>query len=228
MRWNKQLYTDTCLPFGLQSAPKLFNILADLIDLEPTRGQADSATCHNNFTAIQQTCQTFGISLALEKLEGPSHSLTFLGIEIDTIRMEAWLPQDKLSCISKQLATCLRKRKATKREIFSLVESLQHARKVVWPGRIFTARMYSTATRGKNLHHFTCLKKEFQSNLHWWHTYINNWNGLSFLCLAQHQPTFDYQIQTDLLGSWGYRALFKSQWFQLPWPAEWSTTSIMA
>ena len=31
MKWNDQLYIDTCLPFGLHSAPKLFNILADLL-----------------------------------------------------------------------------------------------------------------------------------------------------------------------------------------------------
>ena len=29
--WRKQVYLDKCLPFGLRSAPKLFNILADLV-----------------------------------------------------------------------------------------------------------------------------------------------------------------------------------------------------
>ena len=31
MRWNNQIYIDTCLLFGLRSAPKLFNILANLL-----------------------------------------------------------------------------------------------------------------------------------------------------------------------------------------------------
>ena len=31
MRWKKEVFVDTCLPFGLRSALKLFNILADLL-----------------------------------------------------------------------------------------------------------------------------------------------------------------------------------------------------
>ena len=31
MEWRNKIFIDTCLPFGLRSAPKLFNILADLL-----------------------------------------------------------------------------------------------------------------------------------------------------------------------------------------------------
>ena len=31
MKWKQSIYVDTCLPFGLRSVPKLFNILADLL-----------------------------------------------------------------------------------------------------------------------------------------------------------------------------------------------------
>ena len=93
-------------------------------------GQSDSARCHNNLAAIQQTYQNLGIPLALENLQDPSHSRTFLGLTLGL------------------------KRKITKREILSLVRSLQHASKVVRPGRIFTARMCSTAARVKEFHHF--------------------------------------------------------------------------
>jgi len=113
MRWNNQIYIDTCLSFGLQSAPKLFNVLADLLSwiliqqgISPlihylddflTMGLADSTICQDNFSTIQRFCQELGIPLALGKLEGPSHSLTFLGIELDIVRMESRLPEDKLT-----------------------------------------------------------------------------------------------------------------------------------
>ena len=104
MEWNKRLYIDNCLPFGLRSAPKLFNILADLLswiakqhgiswslhylDDFITMGPASSLLCQQNLTTIQHTCRDLGIPLAEEKLEGPTTSLTFLGIVLDTSRME--------------------------------------------------------------------------------------------------------------------------------------------
>ena len=55
-------------------------------------GLATSNTCHDNFAAIQSTYQELGNPLAAEKLEGSSHSPTFLGIELDRVHMEAKTP----------------------------------------------------------------------------------------------------------------------------------------
>ena len=46
-----------------------------------------------------QLCDNLGIPLASEKIEGLSISLSFLGICLDTARMEIRLPNDKLSRI---------------------------------------------------------------------------------------------------------------------------------
>ena len=127
-------------------------------------GSPNSATCYNNFAIIQGTWQELGIPLEREKLEGQSHSLTFLGIELDTIHMEARFANDKLKQIRTLLTSWLTPKKAT---ILSLVGVLQHASKVVRPGRTFTARMYSKATGIKELHYFTCLNKDFSFR----HTY---------------------------------------------------------
>ncbi len=43
-----------------------------------------------------------GIPLAEDKQEGPSSSLTFLGIEVDTVAMELRLPQQKLRVLVTQ------------------------------------------------------------------------------------------------------------------------------
>ena len=112
MKWCKQLYIDTCLPFGLRSAPKLFNILADLLSwiLEQkgaspimrylddflTLGPPKSSTCLHNLHTIKEVCQHLGVLLALEKVEGPTQSLIFLGIVLDTKDMEACHPHEKL------------------------------------------------------------------------------------------------------------------------------------
>ena len=244
MSWKGDLFIDTCLPFGLRSAPKLFNVLADLLSwilekkgISPlihylddflTIGQADSAACQNHLTTIKEVCHNLGIPLALEKLEGPSQCLTFLGITLDTQLMEARLPSDKLLRIRNQLSAWLTRKRATKREILSLVGLLQHACKVVRPGRSFVSRMYSTAAKLKQLSHYTRLNKDFRSDLHWWHAFVTIWNGTSFLHAPSHQANFDCTIQTDASGSWGCGAFFYPHWFQYAWPAEWAPINIMA
>ena len=96
------------------------------------------------------------------------------------------------------------------------------------PGRTFVSRMYNTAAKIKELHYYTTLTKAFKSDLHWWHFFVNSWNGVSFLeCYAQ-QTSFDCQVVTDASGSWGCGAQFKDHWFQYAWPDGWLTVGIMA
>ena len=244
MRWKNQIFVDTCLPFGLRSAPKLFNILADLLSwvLEQQgvtpllhylddfllMGPPQSPKCQYNLSTVKQVCSLLGIPLALEKVEGPSDSLTFLGITLDTLHMEARLPDDKIQRIRTSVSSWLQKRKATKREILSLVGLLQHATKVVKPGRTFVARMYATTAKIKQLYFYTRLTKEFRSDLQWWHMFIMRWNGISFFHNALITTPYDFQIQTDASGSWGCGAYFNGRWLQFPWSAEWAPTSIMA
>jgi len=86
--------------------------------------------------------------------------------------------------------------------------------------------MYSTAAKVKKMKHFSRLNKTFRSDLHWWHVFINSWNGVSFLHSAN--LTFEYHVYTDASGSWGFGAIFANHWLQQPWSLEWSTINIMA
>ena len=75
--------------------------------------------------------------------------------------MEIRLPKEKLNRICQELDTWDRKKKATKRQILSLVGLLQHASKVIRCGRSFVARMYVMAAKVKELDYFTRLSLEF-------------------------------------------------------------------
>ena len=241
MEWHGVIYIDTCLPFGLRSAPKLFNVLADFLEgillnqgvtfvlhyLDDflTIGPPGTTVCQHNLSLIIEVCQVLGIPLAIEKVAGPATSLDFLGIVLDTDHMEARLPKDKLVRIQATLHEWLQKRSAKKREILSLVGVLQHAARVVRPGRTFVSRMYATAAGVRELDYFTRLNKEFRSDLHWWNTFLGLWNGVSFFPPKKNP---DSVVQTDASGSWGCAAFSEGQWLQWQWPVEWEKESIMA
>ena len=243
MRWNDGVYIDTCLPFGLRSAPKLFNILADMLawiakqngvsfvihylDDFLTMGPPSSPTCQRNLDILTQICNYLGVPLAFEKVEGPSTVLSFLGIVLDTTRMEARLPEDKLTRLKNEVSQWINRTDARKREILSLVGSLQHATKVVRYGRAFVSRMYATAPKLRELHFHTRLNVEFRSDLCWWHTFLTDWNGLSLLRWDDNEWTPNYSIQTDASGVWGCASYWNGQWFQWAWPPSWTHLNIM-
>ena len=109
MKWDNLIFIDTCLPFGLRSAPKLFNILADLLQWITQQhgichimhylddflllGPPGLNECQTNLNIIVKCCEALGIPLALEKLEGSSTSISFLGIVIDMVHMQLRLPR---------------------------------------------------------------------------------------------------------------------------------------
>ena len=175
MEWRELIYINNCLPFGLRSAPRLFNILEELLswivkskgisfsihylDDFLTVGPAASSTCQQNLKIFKNTCKELGVPLALEKVEVPTTCLTFLGITLDTQRMKICLPEEKLIRIRTEVSSWLQKKCATKRQILSLVGILQHAPSRVRPGRTFVARMYRPAAKVKQLTFHTRLKK---------------------------------------------------------------------
>ena len=167
MEWKGSIFFNNCLPFGLRSAPKLFNVLAELLEwiaeqngvtfsihyLDDflTMGPRDTPICGHNLKVFTQLCHQLGVPLALEKVEGPATCLTFLGISIDSRSMLTSLPNEKLERIRNEISVWISRKTATKKQILSLVGLLQHATKVVRPGKTFVARMYSTAAKLKKL-----------------------------------------------------------------------------
>ena len=241
MIWQGKLYVDTVLPFGLRSAPKIFSAIADTLewilvkagvthcvhylDDYLTLGSPHSEECEENLKLITQMCKQLGLPLALEKVDGPTQCLTFLGITLDTVRLEIRLPQDKLQELKSLISRWLSRKKAQKRELLSLVGHLAHAAKVVTPGRTFIRRILDVAHSKGQLHHWMYLNSAFRSDLLWWHTFLDQWHGVS--CIKTHvlAPP-DFVMLSDASGSWGCGAICGSDWLQCEWNGVWGGESI--
>ena len=112
MQWEGKVYIDPMLPFGLRSAPKIFNAVADALNWYLQQSgipcilhylddfiiiaSPDSPDCAAFLAILEKVCRVLGIPLAAHKRVGPTTLLLFLGIEIDTITGELSLPADKL------------------------------------------------------------------------------------------------------------------------------------
>jgi hypothetical protein len=100
-------------------------------------------------------CEYLGVPIAPEKTVGPSTILTFAGIELDTNTMEARLPGDKILKTRSILSEFLCRRKATLKEVQSLIGLLNFACTVVPPGRAFLRRLIDL-TKGVNAPFYRC------------------------------------------------------------------------
>ena len=96
-----------------------------------------SGECQQSLDHVLSLFNKLGIPLAPDKLEGPSTTLTFLGIEIDTVAMEIRLPVAKLQALQVTIQSWLGKQACSQRDLESLLGSLVHACCVLKEGKTF-------------------------------------------------------------------------------------------
>ena len=116
MKWSGKFYVDLALPFGLHSAPYIFNSVADLVQwilvnnykipdllhyLEDfiTVGPPDTPLWPQYLQTAFNVCEQLGLPLHPAKCAGPSPLLTILGIELDSLAQVARLPVDKFVAV---------------------------------------------------------------------------------------------------------------------------------
>ena len=236
MQWKGKVIVDVMLPFGLRSAPKIFTAVADglewitrqrgvqriehYLDNFIVLGPPVQPTCQRDLDILMSTCAELKVPLAEGKREGPSTKLTFLGIEVDTDTGHLRLPTEKLDRLKGILREWRDRKVCTRRELESLIGSLNHACKVVRPGRSFLRRMLdllnrSSASTAPRPHHHIRLNREFRSDLQWWREFIVDWNGISFWKDGDRPTT---EVTSDASGRWGCGAWSRNSWFQLQWP----------
>ena len=83
-----------------------------------TIGLPHSEECLHNITIMHTICEKAGMPIEHRKSEGPSISLVFLRIEIDSVRGVLRLPEEKLQAIRRTIAAWRQRKACRKRAIF--------------------------------------------------------------------------------------------------------------
>ena len=236
MRWRGRFYFNRVLPFGLRSAPFIFNCLADAIGWIATQhgihpihhylddfflaGTPSSPHCLHNLQSLISLCNDLGVPLAEDKVDGPSMQLEYLRILLDSLALEARLSPERLLEIHQSLSTWSTRTHCRKQELLSLIGTLSFAAKVVPAGSTFLRRMIDTATTVPSLQDDIQLSESFRLDFEWWQAFATPWNGRSFFLRPGWTPSPDLELYTDSSGSIGYGAYCQGSWFNGHWSQE--------
>lgn len=233
IKWNKVYYFFNRLTFGSRSSPKIFDTLSQAICWIAQNNYKVTCLFHllDDFLSVDEpnadaertmalltmVFHRLNIPLASHKTEGPTTILEYLGILLDTIRMEARLPPNKQARIKDILVSFLHKTTCTKRQLLSLLGHLNFACRVIRPGRTFISRIIQTSTTVKKLHEPVFLDEECQKDIQMWQYLITHWNGVSLFLENNFTPAVDLTIFTDSSGI-GYGGYQDGKWFNGKWP----------
>ena len=111
-------------------------------------------------------------------------------------------------------------------ELLSLIGQLQHACRVVRPGRTFLRWMIDLSSSVMGYDHWVRLNCGFRSDLRWWELFLEQWNGVA-LCKSLITRIGRASITSDASGRWGCGAFTDSgDWFQLQWRPGWEGVHI--
>lgn len=210
---DESFWIDRFLPFGLRTSPYIFDLFAKglhwilaarlgwelvlhyLDDFFAVLAPgADTDLYCRQFDAV---CDQLGLTVNHKKdIQGTSAE--FLGIELDSLNMQARLPPDKLERGRNAVKTLLARLSFPHKELESLVGFLSFAAKVIAPGRAFLRRLFDALRRHTEFIH---IDKHIKADLLWWQTFLGSWNGISLLRLTATRKA--WHIWTDASGTIG-------------------------
>ena len=200
---NKRWYVDNRLCFGLKLGPKYFDMLSniihdlllichdvkivnyldDFITVAPTESECMSAR-----DTVTNVLRFLGFHVAYEKLVYPSKCVIYLGIIIDSVRMELRLPECKLTKLVSLINSIEIQKRVSKKNLESLGGLLSHCSHIVKGGKIFSRRVYKLYKEMVNRNvRFIQLRDDVKDDLRWWKKLCLFFNGSMKIVKEQHQ-----------------------------------------
>lgn len=175
------------------------------------------------FTSI--TSVYLGIPLKIPKSDF-GFELEFVGVDLDTVRMQARLPQDKVRKCTEAINEILIKGFVFQEDLASLIGMLNFACRVVRPGRAFLRRMYDflySVPKPTSRIHMNAL---LSADLHMWLEFLFSYNGVTVIHEDRWVTSQTIHTYTDASKTHGYGLVYGSKWAYGEFPPAWKKEDI--
>ena len=227
-RADYDYFVDNFLCFGLSCAPGIFSRISDAIQRRMAAHgyqcvnylddyciiHSDYSTCQSGLMTLIHLLISLGFSISWRKVFGPCQIFKFLGITLDSLTMQARLPQEKLDKLHNTVSEFISKKRATKRQLARLAGVLSFCSSVVKGGRCFSRRVIDLVNSLSDWNYFTRLNEDFHKDLHWWLTFAAQFNGSAKLIIGSPMPI--NSLQSDACMS-GFGVYYNGLWLCGTW-----------
>lgn len=192
-RWKGRLYADRVLSMGLRSAAYICQRVSNsvmaiyrdqgykgVVYLDDFAGVEEGARAEEAFQKLGSLLKELGLAESASKACKPSTKMNFLGIWFCTQTMTMQVTPDRLVEIKKELDEWENAKRATRKEMQSIIGKLSFAAKCVRPGRLFLARMLNELRQSPETG-YAELSGEFKKDIAWWNRVMPYFNGISLI-----------------------------------------------
>ena len=192
--WEGEHYVDLAVPFGLRHGASACQrtteataaIAADDYGSEvfpyvdDSAGGAEPEESQEHYDGLLQTCDDLGLDVALEKCQGSSTEMLWVGVWFNTIEMYMAIDRARVNEAIEQCGIFLYAGKVTLLDLQRLIGKLFHASKCTHSARAFLARLLDLLRRAGQVG-MVQVTMEAALDARWFMAYLSAFNGKTMI-----------------------------------------------
>jgi hypothetical protein len=231
--WQGKFYVDMFLPFGLRTAPRIFNLFAEALHwVFETLEEWNVTHYLDDFLFVfppgtdigpysskfDEILSVFGLSKAAEK-DSDGCVVIHLGFEFDSINMQVRLPPNKKQRAIDAVNSLLSSPHVSIIMLESTLGFLSHCCQVVPLGRPFLRQLFSLLCRtsdSKHRHRRLHIPRIVKKDLEWWLRFLTSWSSISMIQFSRE----NHDLATDASGVKGIGGVYRRRIFSERMPAK--------